>query len=65
MRRSDAQNDEKGSQFGSDGFNRLRKDSQRVPSMGRRGNCWDTQSTISLSAAFSLARAGIGVIPLR
>jgi hypothetical protein len=26
--------------------------------------CWDTQSKISLSAAFGLTRAGIGVMPL-
>jgi hypothetical protein len=33
--------------------------------MSRRGNCWDTQFKISLSAAFGLTRAGIGVVPLR
>ena len=26
---------------------------------------WDTQSKISLSAAFGLTRAGIGIMPLR
>ena len=26
--------------------------------------CWDTQSTIDLSAAFGLTRAGIGMMPL-
>ena len=36
-----------------------------VGSMSRRGNCWDTQSNISPSAAFGLTRAGIGVMPLR
>ena len=28
-------------QFGSDDFNRWCKDNQLVPSMSRRGNCWD------------------------
>ena len=36
-----------------------------VGSMSRKGNCWDTQSKISLSAASDLTRAGIGVMPLR
>ncbi len=36
-----------------------------VGSMSRKGNCWDTQSRIPLSAAFGLTRAGIGVVPLR
>lgn len=30
-----------GSQFGSDDFARWCKDNQLVPSMSRRGNCWD------------------------
>ena len=29
-------------QFGSDDFNRWCKDNQLVPSMSRRGNCWDS-----------------------
>jgi hypothetical protein len=32
---------DQGSQFGSDDFNRWCKDNQLVPSMSRRGNCWD------------------------
>jgi putative transposase len=32
---------DQGSQFGSDEFNRWCKDNQLVPSMSRRGNCWD------------------------
>ena len=32
---------DQGSQFGIDDFNRWRKDSQLVPSMIRRGHCWD------------------------
>ena len=34
-------------------------------SMSRKGDCWDTQSTMALSAAFDLTRAGIGAMPLR
>jgi putative transposase len=32
---------DQGSQFGSDEFNRWCKDNRLVPSMSRRGNCWD------------------------
>jgi putative transposase len=32
---------DQGSQFGSDDFSRWCKDNQLVPSMSRRGNCWD------------------------
>ena len=32
---------DQGSQFGSDDFARWCKDNQLVPSMSRRGNCWD------------------------
>jgi putative transposase len=32
---------DQGSQFGSDDFNRWCKDNGLVPSMSRRGNCWD------------------------
>jgi putative transposase len=32
---------DQGSQFGCDEFNRWCKDNQLVPSMSRRGNCWD------------------------
>ena len=56
---------DQGSQFGSDDFNRWCKYNYLVPSMSRRGNCWDTQFKISLSAAFGLTRAGTGVMPLR
>lgn len=56
---------DKGSEFGSDEFNRWCKDNLLLPSMFRRENCWDTQSKISSSAAFGLTRAGTGVMPLR
>ena len=32
---------DQGSQFGSDDFNRRCKDNALLPSMNRRGNCWD------------------------
>ena len=32
---------DQGSQFGSDDFNRWGQDNRLVPSMSRRGNCWD------------------------
>ena len=32
---------DQGSQFGSDEFNRWCKDNHLLPSMSRRGNCWD------------------------
>ena len=32
--------------------------------MSRKGDCWNTQSKISSSAAFGPTRAGIGVMPL-
>jgi putative transposase len=32
---------DQGSQFGNDEFNRWCKDNRLVPSMSRRGNCWD------------------------
>lgn len=34
---------DQGSQFGSDDFSRWCKDNQLVPSMSRRGNCWERQ----------------------
>lgn len=41
---------DQGSQFGSDAFLRWCHDNRLSPSMSRRGNCWDTQSTIALNA---------------
>jgi len=34
-------------------------------SMSRKGDCWDTQSTIRSSAVCGLTRAGTGGMPLR
>lgn len=54
-----------GSKYGSDDFKRFCAAHNLEPSMSRRGNCWDIQSTMALSAASGLTRAGIGVLPLR
>jgi transposase InsO family protein len=55
---------DRGSQYASQDFRGVLKDYGITASMSRRGDCWDTQSKISLSAAFGLTRAGIGVMPL-
>ena len=56
---------DRGSQYASGAFREVLKEYGITSSMSRRGNCWDTQSNISPSAAFGLTRAGIGVMPLR
>ena len=56
---------DRGSQYASHAFRDVLKQYGITSSMSRRGNCWDTQSNIELSAAFDLTRAGIGVMPLR
>ena len=56
---------DRGSQYASGAFRDVLKEYNITSSMSRRGNCWDTQFKISLSAAFGLTRAGIGVMPLR
>ncbi|EFE2071223.1 transposase family protein, partial [Citrobacter freundii] len=35
-----------GSQYGSDDWQRFCRANNLVPSMSRRGNCWDTHSNI-------------------
>jgi putative transposase len=56
---------DRGSQYASHDFRDVLKEYSITASMSRRGDCWDTQSTIGLSAVSSLTRAGIGVLPLR
>ena len=56
---------DRGSQYCSHEFQAALKAYGMHSSMSGKGNCWDTQSKISLSAAFGLTRAGIGVMPLR
>ena len=52
-------------QYASGVFRDVLKEYGITSSMSRRGNSWDTQFKISLSAAFGLTRAGIVVVPLR
>ena len=47
---------DQGSQFGSDEFNRWCKDNQLVPSMSRRGNCWDNAVAESLFSSLKKER---------
>ena len=54
-----------GSQYASGAMSAQLTAYGMTASMSRQGNCWDTQFKISLSAAFGLTRAGIGVMPLR
>ena len=56
---------DRGTQYASGAHQALLTKHGLVGSMSRKGNCWDTQFKISLSAAFGLTRAGIGVMPLR
>jgi putative transposase len=56
---------DRGSQYASHDYRRLAADFAITMSMSRRADCWDTQSTIALSTASGLTRAGIGAIPLR
>ena len=56
---------DRGSQYASEDFRAVLAEYVITASMSRRGNCWDTQFTIALSAASGLTHAGIGVMPLR
>ena len=56
---------DRGSQYCSHSFQATLSSYGMHSSMSRKGNCWDTQSTIRPSAACGLTRAGIGVMPLR
>ena len=56
---------DRGSQYCSHEFQDALRIWEIRSSMSRKGNCWDTQSTIGPSAAFCLTRAGIGEMPLR
>ena len=56
---------DQGTQYGSDDWVRFCRANNLEPSMSRRGNCWDTQSKMTLNVRPSLTRAGIGSLPLR
>ena len=55
---------DRGSQYASNDFRDVLKEYGITASMSRRGDCWDTQSTMAPSAASGLTRAGTGVMPL-
>ncbi len=50
---------------GSHEFQVALKSYEMCSSMSRKGDCWDTQSTMDPSVASGLTRAGIGEMPLR
>ena len=56
---------DRGSQYAAKDYQRKLKARGITVSMSRKGDCWDTQSTIHPSAACGLTRAGTGVMPLR
>ena len=56
---------DRGSQYCSADFQATLAAWKVCSSMSRKGNCWDTQSTMAPSAASGLTRAGTGVMPLR
>ena len=56
---------DRGSQYCSHEFQTALAGYEMKSSTSRKGDCWDTQSYISLSAAFGLTRTGTGVMPLR
>jgi len=56
---------DRGSQYASQDFRDVLAGYGIAASMSRRGNCWDTQSTIRSSAVCGLTRAGTGRMPLR
>jgi len=51
---------DQGSQYGSDDWVRFCRANALLPSMSRRGNCWDTQSKMHVERWPDLTRAGIG-----
>ena len=51
---------DQGSQYTSEDFQRLLAAEGITCSMSRRGNCWDTQYTMTMNDRPSLTRAGIG-----
>jgi len=51
---------DRGSQYASSLYRNLLDKHGFICSMSRKGNCWDTQSTIRLERRPDLTRAGIG-----
>jgi transposase InsO family protein len=56
---------DRGSQYCSHDFQKELVAYGMLASMSRKGNCWDTQSKITLNVRPSLTRAGTGALPLR
>jgi putative transposase len=56
---------DRGSQYASNAMRDKLIEYGMTAPMSRKGNCWDTQSTMGSSAASGLTRAGIGFMPLR
>jgi putative transposase len=56
---------DQGSQFGSDDFNRWCKDNRLVPSMSRRGNCWDNAVAESFFSSLKKERVKRRIYPTR
>ena len=56
---------DRGSQYASQDLRDVLTEYGITASMSRRGDCWDTQSTMGPSVASGLTRAGIGEMPLR
>jgi putative transposase len=56
---------DRGSQYASDQYQAMLTEHGFVCSMSRKGNCWDTQSMMSVERLPNLTRAGIGLLPLR
>ena len=54
---------DQGSQFGSDHFNRWCKDNRLVPSMSRRGNCWDNAVAESFFSSLKKERIKRRIYP--
>ena len=53
------------SQFGSDDFNRWCKDNHLVPSISRRGNCWDNAVAESFFSSLKKERIKRRIYPFR
>ena len=55
---------DRGRQYCAHAYQKLLRQFSMLPSMGRKGDCWDTQSKIRLERRTDLTRAGIGRVAL-
>jgi len=55
---------DRGSQYASNSFRKLLKDNEFKGSMSRKGDCWDTETIISITDNYELTRAGIDQVSL-